>query len=291
MSMTENFDGMAELIANEDRRSANQIIEDTLRIYGLQSLTTFVNNMVFDEDILDQNILFGRIRETDQYKQRFSGNEARRRAGLNTLSEPEYLSQENRYRQLFRNSGLPSQMFNDKDITDRLISNDVSPEEVAGRIQNAYEAVSNADPVVLQEMRRLYNIDDGGLAAYFLDPERSRPILETQARAAQIAGAAAQSGMGIGVGTAEELARRGITGQQAQAGFQAIETGQEIFGLTTEEAQAGEQAFGQQEQIGAVFGTSAAAQQRLRQRGRRRQASFEQGGRFAGQGAEITGLQ
>ena len=291
MSMTENFDGMAELIANEDRRSANQIIEDTLRIYGLQSLTTFVNNIVFDEDILDQNILLSRIRETDQYKERFSGNKARREAGLNTLSEPEYLSQENRYRQLFRNSGLPSQMFNDKDITDRLISNDVSPEEVAGRIQNAYEAVSNADPVVLQEMRRLYNIDDGGLAAYFLDPERSRPILETQARAAQIAGAAAQSGMGIGVGTAEELARRGITGQQAQAGFQAIETGQEIFGLTTEEAQAGEQAFGQQEQIGAVFGTSAAAQQRLRQRGRRRQASFEQGGRFAGQGAEITGLQ
>ena len=291
MSMTENFDGMVDLIADEDRRSANQIIEDTLRLYGLESLTTFVNNMVFDEDIIDQNILVGRIRETDQYKERFSGNEARRRAGLNTLSEAEYLSQENRYRSLFRNSGLPAQMFTDKDLTDQLISNDVSPEEVAGRVQNAYEAVANADPVVLNEMRRLYNIDDGGLAAYFLDPERSRPVLETQARAAQIAGAATQSGMGIGVGTAEELARRGVSQQQAQAGFQAIETGQEIFGVTTQEAQAGEQAFGQQEQISAVFGTSAAAQQRLRQRTRRRQAQFEQGGRFAGQGAELTGLQ
>lgn len=291
MSMTEDFGGMADLIADEDRRSASQIIEDTLRLYGLESLSDFVNDMVFDEDILDQNILVGRIRETEQYRERFSGNVARRRAGLNTLSEAEYLSQENRYRALFRNSGLPAQMFTDKEITDQLISNDVSPEEVAGRVQSAYQAVADADPVVLQEMRRLYNIDDGGLAAYFLDPERSRPVLETQARAAQIAGAAAQSGMGIGVGTAEELARQGVTQQQAQSGFQAIETGQEIFGLTAQEMQAGEEAFGQEEQISAVFGTSAGAQQRLRQRARRRQAQFEGGGRFAGQGAELTGLQ
>lgn len=290
-NLEDSLETIDDVIADSDRRSAQQIIEDTLRLYDLESLKDFVISMVFDEDILDQNILAGRIRERPEYKERFKGNKARRDAGLNVLSEAEYLSQENRYRMLFRNSGLPPQLFTDKNITDQLISNDVSPEEVAGRVQNAYEAVANADPEVIAEMRRLYNIDDGGLAAYFLDPELSRPILETQARAAQIAGEARQSGLGIGVGTAEELARRGVTQQQAEAGFQAIETGQEIFGVTTQEAAAGEQAFEQEEQISAVFGTSAAAQQRLRQRARRRQAQFEQGGSFAGQGAEMTGLR
>jgi hypothetical protein len=248
--------------------------------------------MVFEEDLVDPNIIMGRVRETEMYRQRFGNvNEARRKAGLNAFSEGEFISQENRYRAIFRLGGLPANMFTDKEVTDMLIRNDVSPEEVSARIENAYSAVRYADPEVISEMKRLYNIDDGALAGYFLDPARNRKILETQARAAQIAGEARQSELRIGRGTAEELARRGVTQQQAEAGFQAIETGQEIFGLTTEEAQAGEQAFGQEEQIGAVFGTSAAAQQRLRQRGRRRQAAFEAGGGFAGQGAELTGLQ
>ena len=278
-------------LTDTDRQSAKEIIADTLRAYGLEGLTEFVRGMVFDEDILDENILVGKIRETEQYKERFSGNKARREAGLNALSEGEYLALENQYRSLFRNSGLPRDFFADKDTTDMLISNDVSIAEVAERVNQGYEAVANADPEVISEMRRLYGIDDGGLAAYFLDPEKTTPMLIRQARSAEISGQATQEGFRLDVATAEQLARQGISGEQAQSGFQAMTQLGEVFQTTTEEAQAGEQAFGQQEQIGAVFGTSAAAQQRLRQRGRRRQAAFEQGGGFAGQGAEITGLQ
>jgi len=270
--------------------SSYDIIRRTLETYGLETLSQTVHDLVFRENILDGNILMGRVRETDAYRQRFSANEARRKAGLNVLSEPEYLAQEDVYRNLFRNAGLPANMFNDKTVTDMLISNDVSPEEASGRIEQAYSAVANADPEVISEMRRLYNIDDGSLAAYFLDPERMRPTLVRQAQAAQIAGQAAQEGFRLDVGTAEQLARAGVTQQQAEAGFQAITQGQELFGPTTEEAQAGQQGFTQEEQIGAVFGTNAAAQQRLRQRARQRQAAFEAGGRFAGQGAEVSGL-
>lgn len=278
-------------VTDTDRQSAKEIIADTLRAYGLEGLTEFVRGMVFDEDILDQNILVGKIRETEQYKERFKGNAARRAAGLNALSEGEYLALENQYRSLFRNSGLPTDFFTDKDTTDMLISNDVSIAEVAERVNQGYEAVANADPEVISEMRRLYGIDDGGLAAYFLDPEKTTPLLIRQAKSAEISGQAAQEGYRLDVATAEQLARQGVSGEQAQAGFQAMTQLGEVFQTTTEEAQAGERGFGQQEQIGAVFGTSAAAQQRLRQRARRRQAQFEQGGRFAGQGAELTGLQ
>lgn len=278
-------------VNDTDRQSAKEIIADTLRAYGLEGLTEFVRSMVFDEDILDQNILVGKIRETEQYKERFKGNAARRAAGLNALSEGEYLALENQYRSLFRNSGLPTDFFTDKDTTDMLISNDVSIAEVAERVNQGYEAVANADPEVISEMRRLYGIDDGGLAAYFLDPEKTTPLLIRQARSAEISGQAAQEGYRLDVATAEQLARQGVSGEQAQAGFQAMTQLGEVFQTTAEEAQAGERGFGQQEQIGAVFGTSAAAQQRLRQRARRRQAQFEAGGRFAGQGAELTGLQ
>lgn len=280
------------MIDNEDiQESAYDIIRRTLERYNLQGLTQFVSDLVFKENIADPNILEGRLRETDQYRQRFAGNEARRRAGLNVLSEAEYIATENAYRDLFRISGLPVDMYTDKTVTDALISGGVSPEEAGARIREAYDAVAQADPEVVSEMRRLYNIDEGTLASYFLDPVRTRDVLVQQARAATIAGQARQEGIMIGAGTAEELARRGVSGQEAEQGFQAIAQGGEIFGLTAEEATAGEQAFSLEEQIGAVFGSNAAAQQRLRQRARRRQAQFEAGGGFAAQGVEMTGLQ
>jgi hypothetical protein len=272
-------------------KSAYEIITETLATYGLESLSSFVRRMVFEENILDQNILVGEIRGTEQYKERFKGNKDRREAGLNALSEGEYLAMENQYRSLFRNSGLPTGFYTDKETTDMLISNDVSLAEVSERVNQGYEAVANADPVVVREMQRLYGVDQGGLAAYFLDPEKATPALTRQARAAQIAGEARQEDFTLTLGQAEMLSRQGIEAPQAQAGFQAMGALEEVFTTTTGEAQAGETGFRQGEQIGAVFGTSGAAQQRLRQRQRRRQAQFEMGGGFAGQGAELTGLQ
>jgi hypothetical protein len=273
------------------RMSARDIIEETLTRYGLQSLSGFVTDMVFKENILDQNILIGRIREQPAYQERFKSNEARRRAGLNALSEGEYVALENQYRQLFRNSGLPAGFYTDKDTTDMLIQNDVSIAEVAERVNQGYEAIANADPEVIFEMRRLYGVNDGSLAAFFLDPEKATPLLLRQARTAQIAGEARQAGIEITGDIGEQLARAGVDQGQAQEGFGMIAQSGEMFGTTTQEAMAGERAFTAEEQVGAVFGTNAAAQQRLRQRARRRQAGFEAGGGFAAQGAEMTGLQ
>lgn len=275
----------------EEQQSARDIIAQTLAMYDLTSLDQFVYDIVFGENIVNTDIIMGRIRGTDEYKLRFAGNEERRRRGLNAISEEQYLADEDAYRKLFRNAGLPESMFMDKSVTDTLIGGDVSPEEAGYRISNAYEAVTRADPEVIQEMRRLYNIDDAALAAYFLDPVRGREVVLQQAQAANIAGQARQEGFTIGVGTAEELARRGVTSQQAETGFQAIGQGQELFRSNIEEQMLGEQEFGLEEQIGAVFGSNAAAAQRLRQRARRRQAQFEAGGRFATQDGEIVGLR
>ena len=146
----------------------------------------------------------------------------------------------------------------------------------------------NADPEVVSEMRRLYNIGDGELAAYFLDPQRATPMLLNQARAASIAGQSVRQGaFQLTAAQAEELARAGVGEEQARAGFQAIAAAGELFAPLP--GQTG-QAISQEEQVAGVFGTSAAAQQRIRRRTRERQAEFEAGGGFAAQGSQVTGL-
>lgn len=276
----------------EIQQSAYDVIADLLGQYGLSELTEFVGNFIVQNDVIDENVLMGQIRQEDAYKERFAANEARRKAGLNVLPEGQYVALENTYRQYLRASGLPNNFYDSNEDLQNLIANDVSPGELAERVNQGYEAVRMANPEVVRQMQELYGVTEGDLAAYFLDPDRATPTLLQQAQAAQIAAEARmQADISIGAQTAEELAQAGIGVAAARQGFAAITAAEEVFQTTTGEAQAGERGFTQEEQVGAVFGTNAAAQQRLRQRARRRQAQFETGGQFAGQGAEITGLQ
>jgi hypothetical protein len=273
----------------EQRESARAVVANLLTEYGLETLTDFVTNLITTEDIVSGDVILGKIRQTEQYKARFAGNAARRAAGYNVMSEDQYIAMENQYRQIMRASGLPSGFYDAPDDFTTLIGGDVSAAELSSRINEGYLAVQQANPQVVAELKRLYPVGDGELAAYFLDPEKATPLLLRQARSAQIAAEATlQAQQQLSAATAEELAVAGITQEQARAGFQTIAGAEELFVAlpgTTEEA------ISQQEQISGVFGTSAAAQQRIRQRSRERQATFEAGGRFAGQGTTVTGLQ
>jgi hypothetical protein len=276
------------------RQSAMDVINALLSDYGLTGLSSFVYDMVFKEDVMNGGEVLARIRadqgEAGQiYRKRFAGNYARRDAGLNVLSEDDYIAMETSFSRIMRAAGLPSGFYDAPDDFAALIGGDVSAAELASRINDGYLAVQQANPQVINEMRRLYGVDDSMLAAYFLDPAKATPMLLRQARSSQIAAEATlQAQQEISAMTAEELAVAGITQEQARAGFQTIAGAEELFVAlpgTTEEA------ISQQEQISGVFGTSAAAQQRIRQRSRERQAMFEAGGRFAGQGTTVTGLQ
>lgn len=275
----------------DDQVSAKQIIARWLKQYELQGLDEFVYDLVFRQNVLSEAQLKTRVRDTPEYKERFKGNEERRAAGLNVYSEDRYIELENNYRYYRGLSGMPEGFYDSNEDIANFIANDVSPDEYYARINEGYSAVKNADPEVVAELQRLYGVNESDLAQFFLDPERTRTRLKQQAETALIAGEAQQSGIQIAGDQAEELQRQGITREQAQQGFQTIEQSEELFQATTQEQEAGMGNISQREQIGAVFGTSAAAQQRLRQRARRRQAQFEQGGGFAGQGAEMTGLR
>jgi len=272
---------------SEEKQSAFSIINDVLKMYGLEDLTGFVRDFILDNDVVNENVLLGEIRGTDVYQKRFAANIARRNAGMNVLSEGQYVALENTYRQYLRQSGLPPSFYDSNEDFQNLIANDVSPAELAERVNQGYEAIQFGNPDVINQMRNLYGVTEGQLAAYFLDPEKATPILLNQARAAEAAAGAVQGGGYLSRQEAELLAQEGVTMEQARSGIAAIEEGQELFTpLITETDQ-----FSREEQLGAVFGTDPRAAQRLRKRARSRQTMFEQGGGFAGQGAELTGLQ
>jgi hypothetical protein len=284
---------LSEEMAAERRRasqeSARDLMSKRLEEYGLGNLGGFVWDLITKENITSEYALVERIRETEQYKTRFPAMKMRRDQGILAINEQEYIALEKGYRQAMKLAALPAGMFDTPEDFTNLIAGDVSVKELSTRIEGGYQAVAQSNPQVIAEMKRLYGVDDSGLAAYFLDPARATPILLRQARAAQVsAEGTLQAGLAVSQAQAEELAVAGVTQESAREGFQRIAQSGELFvslpGTT-------EQAISQEEQIAGVFGTQASAQQRIRTRQRERQAVFEAGGRFAAQGTTVTGLQ
>ena len=271
----------------EPRPDARTTIAAVLRRFGLEALSERLYDIYARQevDLNNPDALVFAISETPEYKTRFAGNARRASKGLPELDPGSYIELENSYRNILRSNGLPPEFYDTTDDFSNLISGDVSPAELQARIQNGYRKVREADPEVKRQMRQLYNVDDAGLAAYFLDPERATPILEAQARAAEIAARGReQGGIQLTQMTAEELVSRGFTEEQATEAFRRMNL---LSGLYTEMGT--EMQLTEQEKVGAAFGYDVEALQTLEQRARRRVAEFQGGGQFAGTRGATSG--
>ena len=267
-------------------------LRSILEYYGLGSLATILSQRIIDDPTLTDNptVLLASVRDTPQYQQRFKGNDARRAKGLPELSPFDYVQLENSYRDTLRANSLPRGFYDSEDDFATFIGSNVSPAELNSRISLGYNAVLEAEPGTKEELKRLYGLQDSDLAAFFLDPERfQQSEAIRKAQAAQAANEARlQAGISLTAQQSEELARQfgTQTAETTRAGFQQIGLTQELFqGMAP-----GEQAISQEEQIAGTFGTRTEAVQRIATRRRQRQARFEQGGGFAGQGSAQTGL-
>jgi len=270
-----------------EQQDARNTISRVLSTYGLEGLadTLYANYTSGTVDITNPDALLFSIRDNDIYKKRFAANATRLKAGLSELSPGNYIGLENFYRQTMQTNGLPAGFYDQTDDFTNLIANDISAQEFNDRIVDGYRAVADADPEVKRQMTELYGVTEGQLAAYFIDPTRTAPILALQAKAAKI-GARGKELAGIQVtgSLAEDLARRGITEQQAQVGFT------EFAGLGELTADlAGEEATTQSEEIAASFGFDTAAADRLKKKRGRRVGEFQGGGTFTRTRGETSG--
>ena len=263
----------------QDTETASSILAATLKYYGMDdpALLTDVKTALADRRITGASTIDDigiQLRESEAFKRRFAANEARRAANKPAYSVSQYLQLESAYRQVLNAAGMPKDFYTDRTDIESFITNDISPDEVQYRVQQGYAAVKNADPAVVNELKTLYGLDEGTLAAYFIDPNRTKDAVVRSARAAEVAAQARkQADIGLTAAQAEELVLGGVTEQQAQQAFGDVRALQELT-----RPMVGEQALTQEELIQGVTGINAAAQQRVAKTARRRQATLQQGG-------------
>jgi hypothetical protein len=210
----------------KERRSAYDLLFSEFKQYGLDSLVTPLKDLIM-EGVSPAEFTI-RLRETEPYKKRFAANAQRVAKGLRALSEAEYIGTEDQYQDVMRRYGMPESYYTKGDLGiqsgfEKFLAGDVSAVELEDRIQTAQNRVVNSNPEVARALKEFYpGISNGDILAYVLDPANAIEQIKRKVTAAEIGGAAIQSGLKTGMTRAEELAAAGITKAQAQQGFQTV---------------------------------------------------------------------
>jgi hypothetical protein len=198
-----------------DQRNAYEALNNLFSSYNLSSLAPKIFDYIQKGYSADTVSIL--LQDTDEYKQRFAGNEARRQAGLRVLSPSEYLSVEDSYRQIMKQGGLPPGFYDQPSDFNTMIGNDLSPTELKSRVDMASQASTLANTNYKRALEQMYGIDQSHLTAYFLDQDKALPLLQRQAQAAAIGAEALKRGFQPS-NMSEEFATAGVTaGQAAQA--------------------------------------------------------------------------
>ena len=227
----ERYDAEQEALAKQareqaEKRDAFALVQDTMRSYGftdaeLAELSGYIEKSIIDPNIGPNAAILG-MRNLGVYKQRFAGNEARVKAGLNALSEGEYLQQEMDYGRYFREYGVQDLATRTQMAT--LIGNDVSALEAKNRIGLAVDRVKNADANIMKELKTYYpTLNDKDLVSYFLNPVEALPELKRKVTASEIGAAAIGQGF-KGASDALGLADYGVDRAAALAGYADIKS-------------------------------------------------------------------
>jgi hypothetical protein len=210
------------------RRNAFALLKDVFTQYGLGELATTLETLMKEGYEPEEATLALKtdVRYNKPYIERFRGNELRRSAGLNVLSEAEYLALEDDYTKTLKSYGLENYFGTERKIKQSAIADvigaDISAIEFTDRVSTAVDRVKMADSVTKTAFQQFYGIGEADLVQYFLDPKKALVNLKEKATAAEIGGAAIGQGLAATMTSAEDLARFGINRQQAQAGYADI---------------------------------------------------------------------
>lgn len=267
---------MAEM--TQTQQTAYDLMLGILSSYGLGSLAPTIANLVKEET--DPQVLMYRLRETPEYQQRFPAMADLRRKGI-PFTEADYFNYETRARQLEAKYDLPSGFLTSKDRIASLLVNDVDAEDLTRRVELNYASSLNAPQEVKDSLQRLYGIGQGGVAAFYLDPDNAAAYLEQVAASTAIAAEGQRAGFTLDREQAERYAALGYQQTQARQGFQ--EAGS-LMGLADVEG-----GVTQGDLVGAAFGETAATQ-RVERAQKTRTSQFRQGGGAAAETAGVSGL-
>ena len=263
----------------ENRRQLGLNLSAYFQSVGLGNIAAWANQAAKDgytEEWIRLN-----VRNREEYKQRFP---AMQHYSYNKLgfTEQDYINYEQTARNLDQQYGLPDNLIYNA-VTDLLI-NEVDAEELAERAAMAGAAAVQAPEDFKATMRDYYGIDDGGLAAYFLDPDNAEASLRKQS-AASLAGtiAARQNIPNLPKALAEDLYDRGVRTEQEM--LEGFGTASQLRGLSTGKANT----VSQEQLIRGSFGDSA-AEEAVARVSKIRRASQRGGGSYVSGESGASGL-
>lgn len=199
-------------------QSVFDLMAQRLEDLGLGSLAGKLQELILD-GVTDDASLQLALQDTNEWKQRFAGNEKLRKAGQSVLSVNEYLAAERQYAQIMRNYGLPEGFYDDPTDYAGFIGNSISASELQGRVAAWSDLANREDPAVKEQLLSM-GLGQGDLLAYMIDPDRAAPIVQKRYQEALVGSAARRSGLGSG--SASRLAELGVTEQQAIQGYGLI---------------------------------------------------------------------
>lgn len=133
--------------------------------------------------------------------------------GITTLAD--FMRARNEYKSLFAFYGLADLATNAN--ADRFIEGNISLIEAQSRMNAAYDAINNADSILRSQLGSL-NLSGSDLARALLLGEEAAGELQDRIRTANILAAQVEAGFQSLIG-AEELARQGVSREQARQGL------------------------------------------------------------------------
>lgn len=204
-----------------EQQNAFDLMKGMLEQWNLGGLAQTVYDLLI-QGYSQDNVSF-LLKDTDAYKQRFSGNEVRRQKGLTVLSPAEYLSVESSYRQVMSNAGVPAGFWDQQSDFTKLIGNDTSPVELQRRVDSAQRVADTVTEGTAAWFKDNYgldftSLDRGALVAYVLDPDRGMNTIQSVLRGGTVANAARGRGLNISKDQAE---RFGLAASDTQVGQQS----------------------------------------------------------------------
>ena len=216
-------------IKKRESQSAYALLYSQFAQYGMGSLVEPLRQYI--QQGLSRSEFTLRLRETEAYKKRFAANAKRIASGLTALDEADYIGLEDQYQNIMRQYGLPASYYAKGELGiqegfEKFIANDVSAAELEDRVMTAQSRGINAHPEVLASLKSFYpDITNSDILAYTLDPTKGLSEIKRKVTAAEIGGAAMQSGLSTNLARAEQLAGYGVDKTQATQGYSAIGAG------------------------------------------------------------------
>ncbi len=297
--------------------TAIEIIDAALQVVGLdptqvatsgidvgQTLAQFFWSQIQSAGLTDSTAIGDMVTSllpaTGQFIVAFPGyQDALKNGYVRTVAQ--YVSAEEGITATMLQGGIPKDLITPTTVGN-LISNGVSVNEVAARVNQGYDAVQNAPAEVQNYFAQEFGAQGPqALATVFLNPHIDDLTLNKMLAGAQVRGAAAASNLTISQGLSQRLADQGQTYMSAQAKFQQITNQAGLFEQTVGEHSSQTPVPGTENMntplsasdqgVGAAFGTNANDVQQVHQAALARQNEFRgTGGASSTQAEGYSGL-